>query len=209
MPRRSGSSEAKRRTDVVGVFPKPAAPLRLPAPSWSKLTKNGKSLPNPLPLRTLHGTTQREDREGGGQARTHDGIMRSLTRTVSRKLHHSAGRDRRPLMARETAAPPRNSQFAHKRPSAPVIHSAQPTSGRSPWKKLEIDEPATYGVPLFSEVGTVATLSVAACPRSTRCTRSGNRWACPTRSSRSLYPTRTRAWPLGAANPVREDVGRV
>jgi hypothetical protein len=39
----------------------------------------------PLPLRTLHGPDREEDDRGGGQARTHDGMIKQpLTRTVSR-----------------------------------------------------------------------------------------------------------------------------
>ena len=54
----------------------PAGPGRVPD-EWQVITERRR------PLRTLHGTTDRQD-QGGGQARTHDGMIRATTRTESR-----------------------------------------------------------------------------------------------------------------------------
>ena len=49
----------------------------------------------PLPLRTLHGAPDREQGRGGGQTRTHDGMITTTDPHGVEKLHHSAGRHRR------------------------------------------------------------------------------------------------------------------
>ena len=107
------NKEIKRRTDVVGVFPNPAALLRLAGAvlvehhdEWHAADRRYLSEGSMALLVTRAPTTK-----GGGHARTHDGMIRTLTRTARNSttqgtspwrtkladdLGHCAGKRRRP-----------------------------------------------------------------------------------------------------------------
>ena len=87
------NKEVKRRTDVVGVFPNPAALLRLAGAvlveahdEWQVTAER-----RYLSERSMALLTDKTNR-GGGQARTHDGMIRPTDPHGVEKLHHSAGR---------------------------------------------------------------------------------------------------------------------
>jgi hypothetical protein len=76
--------EVERRTDGRGL-PQPA---RVAPPGRRRAGRSPQRVAGhrctPLPVRAVDGQVGREDDRGGGQARTHDGMLRTLTRTVSR-----------------------------------------------------------------------------------------------------------------------------
>ena len=73
------NKEIKRPPTSSASSPTPKPCSASPALSWSKPTTNGRS-PTAATLRRLHGPADRQtdrDRQGGGQARTHDGMIRT------------------------------------------------------------------------------------------------------------------------------------
>ncbi|GAA4621838.1 hypothetical protein BKA21_001742 [Cellulomonas oligotrophica] len=80
------TKEVKRRTDVVGRLPEPRRPAALGRRGPARgLRRIGRDRPA-LPVREHHGPTHHghRHRPGGGPARTAHGMIRALTRTVSR-----------------------------------------------------------------------------------------------------------------------------
>jgi transposase-like protein len=89
------NNEVKRRTDVVGVFPNPAALLRLAGAvlvvtheEWQVSAERRYLSEHSMALLTK--TTTQEV----AKPRTHDGTIRTTDPHGVEKLHHSAGRHR-------------------------------------------------------------------------------------------------------------------
>jgi putative transposase len=87
------NKEVKRRTDVVSVFPNPAALLRVAGAvlveahdEWQVSAERRYLSERSMALLAKKAT------RGGGQARTHDGMIRTTDPHGVEKLHHSAGR---------------------------------------------------------------------------------------------------------------------
>ena len=87
------NKEVKRRTDVVSVFPNPAALLRVAGAVLVEAHDEGQVSAERryLSERSMALLAKKATR-GGGQARTHDGMIRTTDPHGVEKLHHSAGR---------------------------------------------------------------------------------------------------------------------
>ena len=105
------NKEIKRRSDVIGVFPNPAALLRLAGAvlveqhdEWEAGDRRYLSEASMAELKAMNTTTAKPVKEGiySPNSLQHNQITDP---TVSRKLHHSAGRNRAGLALKRIIAP--------------------------------------------------------------------------------------------------------
>ena len=86
------NKEIKRRTDVVGTFPNPAALLRLAGHVLIEQHDEWDGADRRYFSEALHAAPERPTTAGGGDPRTDRGIIKQLIPHGVEKLHHSAGR---------------------------------------------------------------------------------------------------------------------